>query len=89
MAFRDNVKAEAAKQKEFKTAGKHIPAEFKIYARKSGLAMFLISGIGALFILGVGMMSGTYYVFFILLFAVLSVMGLLQVITGKHLISGK
>lgn len=89
MAFRDDVRAEAKKQKELLSAGKAIPAEYKKFARKSGLGIFLVGGVGALAIVGVGTASGTYYVAFILLFAVLSGAGLLQVITGKHIISGK
>lgn len=89
MAFPDNIRTEAAKQKEFTNAGNPIPAEYKTFARKAGVIIFLIGGLGALAISVVGMISGTYYIVFILLFAVLSVSGLLQIITGKHIISGK
>lgn len=87
MTFKQHVQEEAKKQKELRALGQPIPSEYKKYARLSGLFAWLISGVGSLVILGIGFSSGSYYVAFILLFAVLSVGGLIQLITGKHLLS--
>lgn len=86
MSFRDSVINEANKQKELRQQGKAIPAEYKKYARISGLVAFLVAGVGSIVILVIGFMNDTYYIAFILLFATLSVMGLVQLITGRNIL---
>ena len=89
MSFADEVKKEAAAQKELKAQGKPIPPELKKYARRSGVVVCIVAGIGSALILGIGMSTGTYYVGFILFFAVLAVMGIIQAITGRSLLQKK
>lgn len=86
MAFRDKVKQEALQQKALRRQGKPIPPELKKYARLSGLFACLIAGIGSLAIFGIGVMTGTYYIAFILLFAVLALFGLIQLVSGYYLL---
>ncbi|PIW37248.1 MAG: hypothetical protein COW24_00920, partial [Candidatus Kerfeldbacteria bacterium CG15_BIG_FIL_POST_REV_8_21_14_020_45_12] len=85
--FRDKVITEALVQKTLRAEGKAIPSGQKKYARLAGGLAWIICGAGAFVIVLIGMLSGSYYVFFILLFGVLSVGGFIQLITGRHLIS--
>ncbi|MBU4315474.1 hypothetical protein KJ673_03685 [Patescibacteria group bacterium] len=87
MTFREKVTIEARKQKELRAQGKVIPKEYKKYARIGGLGIFLACGIGDLIILLICWYADTYYIFFILLFAVLSLFGLVQLITGRQFLN--
>ncbi|HAL50435.1 MAG: hypothetical protein UU40_C0003G0009 [Candidatus Uhrbacteria bacterium GW2011_GWD2_41_121] len=87
MTFRENVIIEARKQKELRAQGKSIPNEYKKYARISGLGIFLACGIGDLIIILICWYTGTYYIFFILLFAVLSMIGLVQFLIGRQFLN--
>lgn len=86
-SFRDRVIAEALKQKELRAAGQRIPPEFKWYSRISGLVTFLVCTLGTALVLKIGLGSGSYYVFAILFFAALALGGLIQAVTGQHLLT--
>jgi hypothetical protein len=50
------------------------------------LFAFLVAGVGSGIILVIGVLSGTYYIAFILLFAVLALFGLIQLVSGHYLL---
>ncbi len=87
MAFRHNVEKEARLHLKLKSEGKPIPPEHRIYARKSGLIVTLVGAAGFLAIWAIYAWSARIYVGMFLFTAVIAIMGLLQLITGKHLIT--
>lgn len=88
LRFAQEIKREAAEQRALRAAGEAIPASTRVYARKAGLAMGLVSGMGSGVIAALGYVSGKLYVVPVALFAVFAVIGVAQLITGRHLVSG-
>lgn len=86
--FAQEIKREAAEQRALQAAGEVIPASMRVYARKAGLAMGVVSGSGSGVIAALGYVSGKLYILPIALFAVFAVIGVAQLITGRHLVSG-
>jgi len=87
MAFRHNVEKEARLHLKLKSEGKPIPPEHRIYARKSGLIVTLIGVAGFLSIWLIGALSDRIYIGMFLFTAVVALMGFLQLITGRHIIT--
>lgn len=87
--FRDRVRQEAAEQRRLRAAGQPIPTTSKKYARLSGLALIIAPGIGEILFFLLLDNTGYVSVTFSLLFLVLMVIGLAQIISGRHIISGR
>ena len=87
MSYRDNVIKEALEQKRLRAEGKPIPASAKVYARKSGLITFLIGLIGMVIFSFISGMGSSIYLAAILFSLVITLLGLAQLITGKHLLT--
>ena len=86
-SFRDHVIQEAFKQKEFRQSKKSIPAEYRKYARQSGLWIFVVGTLGTLVLLAVGTLGSVFYIGGVLFTGTFAVGGLLQLITGLHLLT--
>lgn len=85
--FRDKVKTEAKAQKELKASGKPIPPELKKYARLSGVIMILGSGAGLGLLIVLAKVSGFSSVGISLFFGFFMLLGVAQVITGRHFLA--
>ena len=88
LRFAQEIKREAAEQRALRAAGEVIPASTRVYARKAGLAMGAVSGLGCGVIVALSYVTGHFYVLPVLLFSVFAVIGIGQLITGRHLVSG-
>jgi hypothetical protein len=88
MAFRDRVKEEAKHQRELRAAGEAIPASARRYARLAGAMTFAAGGGGAALIVALGVIYGDLYYGAALFLAALGLGGLVQMISGRHLLSG-
>ena len=85
--FRDKVIAEAVAQRELRKEGRAIPAALRRYARLAGLGTAAAAGGGATLIVVLAFRYGTLYWGGVLFLGVLGLMGLVQAITGLHLIT--
>jgi|GEM_PF-2678807 hypothetical protein len=85
--FRNKVIAEALKQKSLILAKQKIPASDRKYARLSGLFLFLFCGFVLIGLLVFFDYVGSYNIFIILFCAVLSLGGLIQLVTGRHFLT--
>lgn len=89
LKFRDHVRQEAQEQRRLRAANQPIPANLKKYARLSGLVLLIAPGIGEILFFLLLSDTGYVSVTFSLLFLVLMVIGLAQIISGRHIISGR
>lgn len=87
MSFRDEVTKEARDQRLRREAGQPIPPELRRYARLSGLATVAVSGAGLGLVLAIGQRVGRVFLFADLFLAALTVIGLAQLITGRHFLN--
>lgn len=87
MSFRDEVTKEAREQRTRREAGQPIPPELRRYARLSGLATVGVSAAGLGLVLAIGHRTGRLFVFADLFLATLTVIGLVQLITGRHFLN--
>lgn len=85
--LRDKIIAEAIAQREQLQAGSKIPAELRKYARIAGLSTFGLCAGGAVLVFALGWHYGKVYYMAVLFLAVLAVMGLLQAIVGRHILT--
>jgi hypothetical protein len=86
--FADRIAAEAEAQRGLRAEGRPIPPGSRRYARLAGLAMLLVCWSGALDIYLLGRVDGRFYYMFALFLVVFGLVGLAQVVTGRHLVSG-
>ena len=89
MAFRDRVSEEASRQRALRAAGEAIPASARRYARISGAATFGVGGGGAALIVVLGAVYGQLYYGAVLFLAVLGLLGLVQLVSGRHIMTGR
>ncbi|MCA9662623.1 MAG: hypothetical protein KC486_30060 [Myxococcales bacterium] len=89
MAFRDRVREEADHQRELRAAGKAIPASARRYARIAGAATFALGSGGAGLIVALGVIYGQLYYGAALFLAALGLFGLVQLVSGRHLMTGR
>lgn len=87
--FRDKVIAEAVAQSELRKAGQPIPAHLRRYARLSGVLTAAVTGSGAIIIVALGYYFGTLYWFAALFMVLLAVIGLIQAVLGRHILSSR
>lgn len=85
--FREKVIKEALLQKQLKLEGKPIPSSDKKYARLSGLVMLIAGSVGFLFVAQVVDDVSLLSVFAILFMIVITIAGILQFLTGMHLLT--
>lgn len=85
--FRDKVKAEAKAQKELRAAGQPIPKQLKKYARLSGLVMMIAPTFGLFVLYVIARSSGTTSVGVTLFFSLFILVGLAQLISGRHFLA--
>lgn len=89
MSFRDSVADEARTQDALRAQKRPIPAHLRRYARLAGLGVMLTCTVGSILIAVLGYFFGALYWFAILFLLVLAGMGLLQFVTGRHLMTGR
>ncbi|MBN8613605.1 MAG: hypothetical protein J0L92_23620 [Deltaproteobacteria bacterium] len=89
MSFRDEITDEAAVQRELRRRGEPIPRERRKYARLAGLGITLVCGGGAVVVFVLGLLFGTLYWVVALFFLVLAGLGALQLLSGRHLLTGR
>lgn len=88
MRFKDDIRREAREQRRLRAAGEPIPPQLRRYARRAGCGVALICGTGAATVVLLGWLYGPLFWVAALFLAVLAVLGGLQVLTGRHLITG-
>ncbi len=86
--FRRKVMEEARHQRELSAAGQLIPPHLRCYARLSGAFIALLGAVGGILIWL--LLASTGYLFVTLLgfCGVLVVGGVIQLVRGRHLLSG-
>ena len=89
MSFRDKVLEEAEAQRTLRAKRQPIPASLRVYARLAGLGMVVTCMIGSILIAVLAYFFGPLYWGVILFFLALAGMGFLQLVTGRHLMSGR
>ncbi|HRI10896.1 MAG TPA: hypothetical protein PKW35_23920 [Nannocystaceae bacterium] len=89
MAFRDRVREEANHQRALRAAGEAIPPSARRYARIAGAATFGLGGGGAALIVALGVIYGQLYYGAALFLAALGVLGLVQLASGRHIMTGR
>ena len=89
MSFRDKVLEEAEAQRTLRAKRQPIPASLPVYARLAGLGMVVTCMIGSILIAVLAYFFGPLYWGVILFFLALAGMGFLQLVTGRHLMSGR
>ncbi|MEZ4380734.1 MAG: hypothetical protein R3A79_05275 [Nannocystaceae bacterium] len=89
MAFRDRVREEADHQRELRAAGAAIPASARRYARIAGAATLAAGGGGAALIVALGVLYGQLYYGAALFLGALGLGGLVQLLSGRHLMTGR
>ena len=87
--FRELVAQEHRAQLALRAQGTPIPRELKKYARQSGGVLFLLPLLGSMLFWFLFRSTGYVSVTFSLLFVVLSLVGLFQLITGRHVMTRK
>jgi len=88
LRFAQEIKREADEQRALRAAGDPIPATARVYARKAGFGMTLVSGVGCGVLVALSMISGQLHIVAIVLFAAFAAAGVAQMITGRHFVSG-
>jgi hypothetical protein len=89
MSFRDRVIEEANAQRALRAQRQPIPGHLRRYARLAGLGVMLTCTLGSIVIAVLGYFFGALYWFAILFLVVLAGMGFLQLVTGRHLMTGR
>ena len=89
MSFRDNVLEEADAQRTLRAKRQPIPANLRRYARRAGLALIAVSTLGSILVAVLGFYFGALYWGVILFFLALAAMGFVQLVTGRHLMTGR
>ena len=85
--FRAKVIEEAIQQRKLSDAGEPIPSHLRVQARLSGLIVAGVATAGGFGIAWLGLGSGEVYVGALLFVGVLALGGLIQVISGRHLLT--
>lgn len=85
--FRQKVRYEAQRQSELLTSGQVIPPGLKKYARLSGLVMIIAPTFGLVILFLIAQDSGTTSVGVTLFFCFFILLGLAQLITGRHFLA--
>lgn len=87
--MREQIRQEAREQRQRIAAGEPIPPHLRRYARRAGCGVAVLCGGGGLAIGALGVVFERVYWFAALFLFVLAGLGVLQVITGRHLITGR
>lgn len=88
MSFRDRVIEEADAQRAPRAQKQPIPSHLRRYARSAGLGLMAASAVGAILIAVLAYFSGSLYWGALLFLLGLAGMGFLQLVTGRHLMTG-
>lgn len=88
MSFRDKVLDEADAQRTLRAKRQPIPASQRVYARLAGLGVIVTCMVGSILVAVLAYFFGPLYWGVILFFLALAGLGFLQLITGRHLMTG-